>query len=73
MNSGVATVGISNFAQVRRVINASFLYRKRYINYIGCIFMFIIHCSQEALGDVVYCGLPEVGANLSQSGKTIFM
>jgi len=41
--------------------------------YIGCIFMFIIHCSQEALGDVVYCGLPEVGANLSQSGKTIFM
>jgi len=70
VDSGVATVGISNFAQVRQVINAYFLHRKRYI---GCIFMFIIHCSQEALGDVVYCGLPEVGANLSQSGKTIFM
>lgn len=23
---------------------------------------------QEALGDVVYCGLPDVGTNLSQSG-----
>ncbi|KAG1935024.1 glycine cleavage system protein H (aminomethyl carrier), a [Pimephales promelas] len=38
VDSGVATVGISNFAQ-------------------------------EALGDVVYCGLPEVGANLSQSDE----
>ncbi|KTG39428.1 hypothetical protein cypCar_00022756 [Cyprinus carpio] len=38
VDSGVATVGISNFAQ-------------------------------EALGDVVYCGLPEVGTKLSQSDE----
>ncbi|XP_059421308.1 glycine cleavage system H protein, mitochondrial-like [Carassius carassius] len=38
VDSGVATVGISNFAQ-------------------------------EALGDVVYCGLPEVGAKLAQSDE----
>lgn len=24
---------------------------------------------QEALGDVVYCGLPEVGTQLAQTGK----
>lgn len=43
-------------------------YRKRlYFN------AFIIHCSKEALGDVVYCGLPEVGTKLLKSGKTIFM
>ncbi|TRY58314.1 hypothetical protein DNTS_031761 [Danionella cerebrum] len=38
VDSGVATVGISNFAQ-------------------------------EALGDVVYCGLPEIGTKLSQSDE----
>ncbi|KTG01653.1 hypothetical protein cypCar_00011126 [Cyprinus carpio] len=38
VDSGVATVGISNFAQ-------------------------------EALGDVVYCGLPEVGTKLAQSDE----
>ncbi|KAI7802513.1 glycine cleavage system protein H (aminomethyl carrier), a [Triplophysa rosa] len=38
VESGVATVGISNFAQ-------------------------------EALGDVVYCGLPEIGTKLSQSDE----
>ncbi|XP_055029624.2 glycine cleavage system protein H (aminomethyl carrier), a [Misgurnus anguillicaudatus] len=38
VDSGVATVGISNFAQ-------------------------------EALGDVVYCGLPEIGTQLSQSDE----
>ncbi|XP_042609966.1 glycine cleavage system H protein, mitochondrial-like, partial [Cyprinus carpio] len=38
VDSGVATLGISNF-------------------------------SQEALGDVVYCGLPEVGTKLSQSDE----
>ncbi|XP_073785175.1 glycine cleavage system protein H (aminomethyl carrier), a isoform X1 [Danio rerio] len=38
VDGGVATVGISNFAQ-------------------------------EALGDVVYCGLPEIGAKLSQTDE----
>lgn len=27
--------------------------------------------SQEALGDVVYCGLPEVGTQLAQQGRKL--
>ncbi len=68
VDSGVATVGISHFAQVRLVIKAYFFI-------VICVSgLYRMYChgfiiSQEALGDVVYCGLPEAGTKLSLSGN----
>lgn len=49
-------------------------YRSRFqvaINHMGLFLPFFPSCRfQEALGDVVYCGLPEVGTRLSQQGRT---
>lgn len=39
-----------------------------FLDCIGCIVM-DLSFSQEALGDVVYCGLPEAGTQLSLSGN----
>lgn len=37
-----------------------------FCNVAPCVALF--PCGQAALGDVVYCGLPEVGTQLSQQG-----
>lgn len=64
-DDGVGTVGISKFAQVSSRTDAL---TKVHV-------LPLTLCSghlQEALGDVVYCGLPEVGTQLAQQGIEIF-
>lgn len=71
---GVGTVGISHFAQVCSIcisfcnVVLLFLFHLLvlFCNFAPCVALFL--CGQAALGDVVYCGLPEVGTQLSQQG-----
>lgn len=65
-DNGIGTVGISEFAQVscdKRTSNGN-LY---FIFLLQLLLTFVLRL-QNALGDVVYCGLPEVGTHLAQNG-----
>lgn len=76
-DDGVGTVGISNFAQVRfrpcvdsgRRARAKFTHDPEMCRTLGFDLVFVRW--QEALGDVVYCGLPEVGTQLAQQGMKL--
>ncbi|XP_059940651.1 glycine cleavage system H protein, mitochondrial isoform X1 [Mesoplodon densirostris] len=65
--NGVGTVGISSFAQVLR-INDNYIFIGISVYLLrpstAC---FVKYC--EALGDVVYCSLPEVGTKLNKQGE----
>lgn len=64
-DNGTGTVGISNFAQVSFQCPTC-----PEVNDFRVIFDRVVGHLQEALGDVVYCGLPEVGTQLAQQGMT---
>lgn len=66
-DDGIGTVGISNFAQVNVLkLYTSRTYSRR--NKCASTTFRPVCQLQEALGDVVYCGLPDVGTQLSQQG-----
>lgn len=68
-DDGIGTVGISHFAQVSTLAVCALVLRVYEHTKINATFFYLVFCrSQEALGDVVYCGLPEVGTQLAQQG-----
>lgn len=73
-DGGVGTVGISNFAQVSspdvpaHARTCPHMHTRRVNVFLLLPFDLAFCRLQEALGDVVYCGLPEVGTQLAQQG-----
>lgn len=61
MENNIGTVGISDYAQV-----SPFLFNQG-TSYVFCHFFFF----QKALGDIVYVGLPEIGADVTQHGEAM--
>lgn len=71
-DGGIGTVGISHFAQVSslgRVRTFTTCEQTHSHSKVNVTYFNLAFCNlQEALGDVVYCGLPEVGTKLTQQG-----